>query len=97
MIETVKPDWLSDELLDAEIPCVGISFAPIARSCSRPAVLRTFGHGCRPMNPWRFKCLACFKVWYAYNLHLLQFGPLRCGTCKREFSDIESFSDYRPL
>lgn len=98
MIEIVKPDQLSDELLDAEVPCGGILRGEIARTCSRAAVLRTLGHGCSPQAPHWLKCVACWKVWYSYHSDVLRRqGFLKCRDCHRPFATIESFSDYRPL
>lgn len=89
-----RTDELSDELLDAEIPCDGIINPDIKQSCSRPAVLRTtnHGHGCG------VKCIACWKIWYVHILsELLRCGYIRCLECNRKFISIESFSDFRPF
>jgi DNA-directed RNA polymerase subunit RPC12/RpoP len=97
MIEVVKPDQLSDELLDAEIPCGGIDCRPIRRSCTHPAVLRSMGHGCQPMNPTLFKCVMCWKIWHDYTMNAILRGGIQCTHCHGVFTTVESFSDYRLL
>lgn len=91
-----ETDPLSDELLEHEIPCGGILHTPIARSCSRAAVLRSFGHGC--LHGPRFKCIECYKIWSDYHAeHLVRFGSIRCIDCGRNFATVKAFSDYRPF
>ena len=85
-------DAVSDELLDAELPCMGIHNRRIARTCSRAAALRSFGHGHGP----RLKCIQCWQIWYTYMLRKInENGAVRCIDCGGIFITVESFSDYR--
>lgn len=89
-----------EELLEEEVPCAGIGAPPIARRCSRTAVLITRGHGCHVEN--RVKCLVCWQVWYQYHAALIaRYGGIRCAEsgigCGRRFPSVEAFSDYRPF
>jgi DNA-directed RNA polymerase subunit RPC12/RpoP len=99
-LNPVESDALSDDLLDAEIPCGGILTQRIARSCSRPAVLRSVGHGCPPdpKGPPYFKCLECWQLWYVtLTRSLVTRDYLRCRHCQRRFYSIDSFATYRPF
>lgn len=94
MNREAQTDELSDELLDAEIPCMGIINPGIERSCSHAAALRTLSHG----HCAAFKCIACWQIWYVYILNLISMhGYVECGYCARQFTTVESFSDYRPF
>lgn len=92
-----------EELVANEIPCGGLQFTAggLRVSCSKPAVLRSYGHGCtqnQPTSPPWFKCLACWQVWYMAMIERAQRrgGFNRCA-CGRVFATPSAFSDYRPF
>jgi len=93
MTVQIKPDQLPENLLDDEIPCDGIVYEPVARSCSRAATLRSYGHGCMTS----IKCLECWQVWHVAMLKILQQRLIYCRKCCHHFSTVEAFSDYRPF
>ena len=97
-VSTVPVAYL-EELLDQEIPCGGIAFRPLARSCSNSAVLHSDGHGHGfDTAPYRYKCMTCWQDWYQEHLRrLIVRGYILCGDCHQGFDSIEAFSDYRPF
>lgn len=87
-----------EELLDAEIPCGGIKYGAIARTCSSPAVLRGKGHGCEPSTPAMNKCVPCWQIWFQNTANTLaRHGRLDCLVCHRIFHSVEDFNDFRPF
>lgn len=85
-------DSIFDELLDAEIPCMGITNPGIERSCSHRAALRTSSHG----HGFYFKCIECWQIWYVFVLGIIaDDGCVRCSYCHHSFTTVELFSDYR--
>lgn len=93
----VKPVDELEDMLDAEIPCGGISEPRVQRSCDRAAILRCGGHGC-PDTRTYCKCIPCWRVWYqAVATAIACYGSVGCATCRRRFATVESFADYRPF
>lgn len=86
-----------EELVHADIPCIGIRNRNCARECGRAAVLRKVGHG-HPETLYDFKCIACWQVWYTRVARTLaDHGHIRCIDCGHRFYSVESFADYRPF
>lgn len=90
-----------EELLAEEIPCGGVREQTCARTCGRPAVLKAHaGHACAVVfdHPAAYKCLACWKVWYAGAWSIIaKYGDVVCADCWANCTTPEQLSDFRPF
>jgi DNA-directed RNA polymerase subunit RPC12/RpoP len=77
-----------EEILGEEIPC---------GTCGKSADLRSLGHG-RPCDTPKYICITCWQSWLIDIVSVIaRFKTVVCVDCKRPFSSVESFSNFRPF
>lgn len=89
-----------EELLEQEIPCGGLTYRPVRRSCGKSAAVRwTSPHGNdHPGVKAQYKCMDCWMVLYQRLAdELASEGYLVCGSCGHVSHHVLAHTDYRPF